>query len=133
MKKTILLLIGILVFSSCLKNDDINYTYEFLSIKEAQAPTSFTFGQKDTITLKYQLPNGCYSFNSVYYEHQDTVRIVAIRAFVDLDNNCTEAIREKEYKLIVTASQKEDYLFKFYKGKDNDGKNIFEEVVVPVN
>ena len=39
----------------------------------------------------------------------------------------------EEYDLLVTAKQEEGYLFKFWKGTDNNGENIFEEVVVPVN
>ncbi|QTD36532.1 hypothetical protein JL193_10270 [Polaribacter batillariae] len=133
MKKLALLLIGIVVFSSCLNDDKPNYTYEFVAIDEAKTPESFTFGKRDTITLKYTFKNSCYNFDNVYYEYQDTTRIVAIRALVNLDDACTEAIVEKEHKFIVTATQREDYLFKFFKGKDNDGENIFEEVVVPVN
>jgi hypothetical protein len=34
---------------------------------------------------------------------------------------------------LVRASQEEDYIFKFWKGKDTNGENIFEEVIVPVN
>ncbi|WP_435414033.1 hypothetical protein [Polaribacter aestuariivivens] len=134
MKHTVLLLVAILAFSSCLNTDDLpNYKYEFIGINEAETPTSFTFGARDTINLKYTLPNSCYSFDNIYYEYQDTARVVAVRAFVDLDAVCTQATIEKEYKLIVNVSQKQDYLFKFFKGKDTDGENIFEEIVIPVN
>lgn len=135
MKKFTLLLIGLLVFSACLNNDNdkLNYSFEYLPIDEAITPASFTFGQIDTITVKYSLPNGCYHFNQIYYETKDTTRIVAISAFVELDAPCTLAIIQEEKKIPVKASQKEDYVFKFYKGKDANGENIFEEVVVPVN
>ena len=135
MKKIIVLFISLLLFYSCLNNDDnrIRYGYEFLPIDEYTVPTSFTFGEKDTIKLKYTFKNGCYNFDGLHYEYKDTTRIVAIRAIVDLDQVCSEAITQYDYNLIVTASQEEDYVFKFYKGKDNNGENIFEEVVVPVN
>lgn len=135
MKKVTLLLFGLLVFSACLNtdNDELNYTFEYLPIDEAITPASFTYGEIDTITVKYSLPNGCYHFNQIYYEPKDTTRIVAISAFVELDTNCTEAIIQEEKKIPVKASQEEDYVFKFYKGKDSNGENIFEEVVVPVN
>mgnify|MGYP003664315543 CR=1 FL=1 len=58
---------------------------------------------------------------------------MAVRALVVLDENCPEIITQKEHEIIVTATQKEDYVFKFYKGVDANGENIFEEVVVPVN
>lgn len=135
MKKMIYIFASLFLFYSCLNNDNnrINYNYEFLPIDEFVAPTSFTFGEKDTIKLKYSLKNGCYYFDDIHYEYKDTTRIVAVRAIVDLDDVCTQAILQNDYNLIVTASQEEDYVFKFYKGKDNNGENIFEEVVVPVN
>ena len=134
MKNLAVLLISIILLSSCLTNDDLpNYKYEFIKIDEVSAPNSFTYSEKDTIFIKYTLANSCYRFNDVLYEYKDTTRTVAVRAIVSLDNTCSEVITQKEYKLVVNALQKEDYLFKFYKGKDTDGKNIFEEIVIPVN
>lgn len=135
MKKITLLLLGLLIFNSCLNNDNDtpNYTFEYLPIDSAITPASFTYGAIDTITVKYTLPNGCYSFDRIYYETKDTTRIVAITAFVELDENCTEALIQEEKKFAVKASQEEDYVFKFFKGIDSNGDNIFEEVIVPVN
>tara|TARA_R110002050_G_scaffold342_2_gene2215 strand:- start:1076 stop:1480 length:405 start_codon:yes stop_codon:yes gene_type:complete len=134
MKKILLLFAGLFLFYACLNNDDqVNYGYEILPIDEYTVPASFTFGEKDTVKVKYTLLNGCYNFDNIYYEYQDTARIVAVRAIVYVDENCTEMVTQKEYELIVTATQREDYLFKFYKGVDANGENIFEEVVVPVN
>ncbi|PWG05805.1 hypothetical protein [Polaribacter aquimarinus] len=134
MKKIIILLLGVLVLTSCLEsNDRINFDYELLPIDEYTVPNSFTLGEKDTVNLKYTFKNGCYSLDNVYYEYQDTARIVAISALVELDKACTEAIVQYEYNLIVTATQEEDYVFKFWKGKDSNGENIFDEVIVPVN
>lgn len=135
MKKVILIFASLFLFYSCLNNDDnrINFTYELLPIDAVTAPASFTFGEKDTLKLKYSLKNGCSSFDGIHYEYQDTTRIVAVRALVALNDICTQEIIQNDYNLIVTATQEEDYVFKFYKGKDNNGENIFEEVVVPVN
>ncbi|WP_405610138.1 hypothetical protein [Polaribacter sp. Asnod1-A03] len=134
MKKLTLLLFGLIVFSSCLKDSDtLNYTYEYLPIDEAITPDSFTFGEVDTIHIKYSLPSYCYSFDRIYYETQDTTRIVAVTAFVDLEADCAEAIVQEEYKIPILATQEEDYVFKFFKGVDSDGENIFDEIIVPVN
>tara|TARA_B100001059_G_C17648916_1_gene483370 strand:- start:308 stop:715 length:408 start_codon:yes stop_codon:yes gene_type:complete len=135
MKKCVLFLVGLLVFYSCLNNDREapNYRFEYLPIESAIIPESFTFGEIDTITLTYFLPNGCYSFDQIYYEVIDTTRIVAVSAVVELDMPCTEALIQEEAKFTIRATQQEDYLFKFFKGKDSIGTDIFEEVVVPVN
>ncbi len=41
--------------------------------------------------------------------------------------------RQEEYAFPVEATQEEDYVFKFWKGKNNEGEDVYEEVVIPVN
>ena len=132
-KKIIVLCLLTVFISSCLNDNEHDFTYELLSIDEAIVPASFIFGQKDTIAIKYTLKNSCYSFDNLYYEYQDTARVVAVRAFVSLEDACAEIISQKEYKFAVNVTQQEDYVFKFWKGTDSNGENIFEEIIVSVD
>ena len=52
MKKIILLFLSTIVFYSCLSNDEPSLKYEFLPIDSAETPSSFTFGETDTIKIK---------------------------------------------------------------------------------
>jgi hypothetical protein len=131
-KITVLCLLTVFV-SSCLNDNEHNLTHELLPIDEAIVPASFIFGQKDTIAIKYTLKNSCYHFDNLYYEYQDTARVVAVRAFVSLEDACAEIISQKEYKFAVNVTQQEDYVFKFWKGTDSNGENIFEEIIVSVD
>ena len=135
MKKFTLLFASLFLFYACLQNDNDapNLAWELLPVDEHITPDSFIFGEKDTIKIKYSLRSNCSYFDNIYYEYQDTARVVAIRSIKDLDSDCNLELIQYDYNLIVTATQEEDYLFKFYKGKDANGENIFEEVVVPVN
>ncbi|MDB2385325.1 hypothetical protein N9V96_02515 [Polaribacter sp.] len=136
MKKTIFLLLTIASVLACTDNNDYNnFTYSDLPIDSYTVPDSLTLNEQDTIAVTYTLPNTCYSFSRIFLEEQqqDTSIIVAVRAFVDLDDECTEQLITEEYKFLVTATQQEDYLFKFFKGQTDDGENIFEEVTIPVN
>lgn len=135
MKKFILLFTSLTLFYSCLSdnNEVPNLSFDLLPIDEFTAPNSFTFGEKDTIQIKYSLKNECMYFDNIYYEYQDNSRIVAIRSITNLDVPCSDETTQYDYNLIVTVAQDEDYIFKFYKGTDTNGNNIFEEVVVPVN
>ena len=132
MKKILVLPLFIFLFISC---DDYTPIYELkiLPIIEAKTPVSFTYRTSDTITLKYTLPNACYTFRNLYYESERNSRVVAVYALKDSEITCTQATIEKELKIPIHVLQEEDYLFKFYKGKDADGKSIFEEITVPVN
>ncbi len=133
MKKVLILFLSVFTFYSCLDDDTPNIGYEFLKIDDHTTPESFTFGEVDTIKIKYTLPNGCYSFDGLYYERVDTTRIVAGTARVDLDGTCTDEARQEEYAFTVEATQVEDYVFKFWKGKNEEGEDVYEEVVIPVN
>jgi hypothetical protein len=96
-------------------------------------PERFTFGAQDTISIKYTLPNSCYFFDNLYYEYQAATRLVAVNSMVSLEDVCNEVTSQIEYKFVVNITQEEDYTFKFWKGKDSNGENIFEEIIVPVN
>lgn len=135
MKKEIILFIFIstLLLYACSDIEQPNYAYKFLPIESATTPANFTFGKIDSISIKYSLPNGCHFFKDLYYEYQDTIRVVAVTALVQLDEICTQAIIEKTYTFPIKVMQEEDYVFKFWKGEDNNGNAIFEEVIIPVN
>lgn len=132
MKNLSYLLIFLIIGASCTL-DNNNYRLKLLTIDESTVPQNFTFKNVDTISVKYTLPNGCHHFHSLYYQFQDTTRIIAIRAIENLDQTCTEGSFQKELKIPIKVLQQKDYVFKFWKGKDNDDKDVFEEKVVPVN
>ncbi|RCS28331.1 hypothetical protein DUT90_00635 [Polaribacter sp. WD7] len=141
MKKIFFLLIGVILFSACLDTNDNtpNLTLQFLPIDEFEVPDSFTPNQLDTIKIKYTLPNGCYSFERLFYQTIDSitdrsVRDIAAIAVVELDRPCTEALVQEDFEFAIRiAEEDEDYTLRFFKGVDDNGENIFEEVVVPVN
>ena len=120
------------LFSCSIDNDNSNFKIETLPIKEAIVPSEFILGEIYTLKVTYDLPNECYSFYDLFYKRVGTSREVAINATLDLNLNCTQTVIEKEYIFTVNALQREDYIFKFWKGKDNNGNDIFEEVIVPV-
>jgi len=129
-------LISILVIStllSCsLDDDNSNFKIETLTIKEAVVPAEFIFGQSYTLTVTYDLPSGCHYFYDLFYQHEGTSRIVAVNSIVDTNLACTEALIEEEFSFVVRVAQEEDYTFRFWKGTDTNGDDIFEDVIVPV-
>lgn len=132
MKKIYLLFVLSLFMFSCGDSFDPVFELRLLPIDQAQTPVSFEYRTSDTITLKYTLPSNCYRFRSVYYEYERNARVVAINALYDLESVCTQATIEEEIKIPIHVLQEDNYIFKFYKGKNSDGDSIFEEVEVPV-
>lgn len=134
MKRLFVTLVLVLSIISCSTDDSSNnFKIETLPIKSAVVPDSFTFGDRHTIMVKYELPSSCHAFYDLYYQYEGSSRIVAINSIVNESNVCTDDVREIEYQFLVSVVQEQDYTFKFWKGVDGNGENIFEEIIVPVN
>ena len=135
MNRIVLNLVLVFLFVSCSLDDDntSNVKLETLPIKEAIVPDEFIFGSRHDITITYDLPSGCHSFYNLFYRYEGTSRTVAVNSLVNESTACTDDIREFEYTFEVNVVQREDYIFKFWKGIDGEGENIFEEIIVPVN
>jgi len=133
-KKVLVTMLVAVTLISCKlgDNDDANFELKSLPIEEAVVPAEFEFGMSYTIKVEYDLPNGCHSFYDLYYQQEGTSRIIAISSLVDTKAACTEALIRKEHEFVVNVAQREDYTFKFWKGEDNNGNNIYEDVIVPV-
>ena len=134
MKRFFLIIAITMMLASCSLDDDSNnFELRTLPIKEAEVPAEFIFGQTYDIMVTYDLPDGCHGFHSLFFQQNANERIVAINALQDLQSACTEAIIEENHTFMLTALQEADYVFKFWKGVDENGENIYEEVTVPVN
>ena len=131
--KKFILVFAFLAFASCNIDNTDDFRTHLISIDQAVTPSSLIFGSTVNITVKYTLPNGCYRFDELYYDLQGNTHTIAVRALQDLNAVCTQAIIEEEYTLPLVVTQTQDYVFRFWKGKDNDGLDIFEEIVIPVN
>ncbi len=132
-KNILTLALVLLTVSSCsLEDENSNLSIETLPIKEATVPQEFEYGAIYMLKVVYDLPSGCHSFYDLYYQYESTARIIAINSVVNTNLACTEALIEREYEFEVSVTQQEDYIFKFWKGTDSTGNDIFEEIIVPV-
>jgi len=134
MKKIVLFLIVITSFLSCsLDNDNTSYTYDVLPVDSYVVPASFTLGETYEIKLKYQKPTSCHIYQGIYYDKNLNTRTIAIQTAVQNNQVCTQQIpplSEVSFNFMVNNTG--SYIFKFYKGEDAGGKDIFEEVEIPV-
>ena len=134
MKKIVLFIVLITSVLSCsVDNDNTTYTYSVLPVEGYVVPTSFTLGETYEIKLKYQKPSSCHIYQGIYYDKDLNTRTIAIQTAVQNNQVCTAdvpPISEVSFNFIVNNTG--SYIFKFYKGKDANGENIFEEVEIPV-
>lgn len=134
MKKIVLLLVVIASFLSCnVEDGGPTYTYEVLPIDSYVLPASFTLGKTYEIKLKYQKPTSCHIYQGIYYEKDLNTRKIAIQTAIEKNQVCTMEVPPlSEVSLNFIVSNNGSYIFKFYKGKDAAGKEIFVDVEVPV-
>lgn len=135
MKKIILLLVVATTFLACSlnENDNVNYDYKVLPIASYTLPASFKFGEAKEIKLKYQKPSDCYFYQGIYYDKELNTRTIAIQVAVKKDHACIAILpAESEVSFNFLPTSLGTYIFKFYKGEDSAGKDIFEEVEIYV-
>ena len=76
MKNVFLICLFALIFTSCSLDDDSNnFELKTLPIKEAELPAEFVFGQTYDITVTYDLPDGCHSFHSLFFQQDANERM----------------------------------------------------------
>ena len=94
---------------------------------------SFTLGQTYEIKLKYQRPTSCHFYQGLYYDKNLNTRTIAIQTAVKNNQACTQDIPPiAEVSFNFTATNIGTYIFKFYKGKDTKGEDVFEDVEISV-
>ena len=135
MKKIALFILLITTLAGCTldNNNRDSYSYEVLPVDSYILPEKFTLGNTYEIKLKYTKPSECHYFQGIYYSKDLNTRTIAIQTAVNSNQVCTQSIpapSEVSFNFYVTNTG--SYIFKFYKGKDTTGKELFEEVEVPV-
>ena len=135
MKKIALFLVLITSIMSCSLDNGPRetYSYNVLPIESHTLPETFKMGETYEIKLKYQKPTACHIFQGIYYAKDGNTRTIGIQVAVKNNQTCTNEVpevSETSFKFTVTSAG--PYIFKFYKGTDIEGKDLFDEVEVEV-
>lgn len=135
MKKLIALFCVFMFVSSCsLDSDNKSIHFEILPVDSVILPAEFHVNTENNIVIKFLRPTSCHGFDGFYYEKDGFTRTVAIQSFVLIENNGCTTLNNQilEQTLRFTPIETGTYTFKFWKGKDANGENIFEEHVIEV-
>ncbi|RZK08826.1 MAG: hypothetical protein EOO46_13970 [Flavobacterium sp.] len=141
MKKIALLLLAMIFVSSCSLEEDNapSFYYEVLPVESFRVPESVNIGQDYEIFMTYKNPSNCHVYEGCYYKTEGYTTTVGIQTYV-LDNPDCQILENPEllessftFKVESVQNAAQPYVFKFYKGKDTNGNDLFEEVSVPVN
>lgn len=138
MKKVVLIFLVVFSLVSCSLDDgdnSLNFYPEVLPIEEFDIPVEFQIGQTYEIKVWYRVPSTCHVFDKIYYEKDLNIRTIAVQTIVTERDDCTNyslqsELAEASFDFYVTNNG--SYIFKFWKGIDDNGEDLFYEVEVPV-
>lgn len=133
--KKIIALVGLLLLTiSCnVESDPPKYHYELLPVASYELPTDFYVDTENEIVINYSNPSNCHVFDGFYYEKAGQTRTIAVQTSVIEQNNCTTLTNQIVAKtLTFNPTETGTYVFKFWKGKDLNGVDVFEEVAIDV-
>jgi hypothetical protein len=134
MKKLIALICIIVLSISCTQEPDGTRVHlELLKVESVVLPTTFTSNTVNEIEVTYSRPSSCHGFEGFYYTKDADTRTIAVLNYVIEEQGCLPLLNQLETQVLrfkpATAGT---YLLKFWKGKDANGVNLYEEFSVVV-
>lgn len=133
MKKAILFSAAFVLLVSCNNNDDdYQRTVELLPVAKAEMPTEFVKDSITNIPVKFLRPTTCHIFDGFYYQKESNQRTVAVYLEQLEQSNCVTPLDTSIQVLNFKPRDTGMYHFKFWKGKDSSGTNLFDEYDVHV-
>jgi hypothetical protein len=134
MKKLFLLSLLVLTFSGCsIEDDGPNIYYEVLPVDSFIVPDHFTYLGTHEIKMYYKKPTNCHNYGGIFFEKKLNERIIAVQSIVNIRNDCQPFegdLIEVTFDFEVVNSQ--PYIFKFFKGKDDEGNFMYDVIEIPV-
>ena len=133
--KKLIALIGFFVLSiSCTQEPDGPRVHlELVPVETVVLPTTFTANTVNEIEVTYARPSSCHGFEGFYYTKDASTRTIAVLNYVIEEQGCLPLLNQLQMQVLkfkpATAGT---YLLKFWKGKDANGVNIYEEFSVIV-
>jgi len=133
MKKIIFtLFIGLFLLSSC-KEGPVQELVLLPVTEVIEIPTRLEYQNLTNFKVKFEFPNDCYRFHGFDFTYFRNERTIAVRALKILDATCNDGqLFEFTASFQMMPEQEDEYIFKFWKGKDTNGNDIFETYVLPV-
>jgi hypothetical protein len=132
MKKLLILLVTLTVFSCSLDDDSLENYQDPMPIETALLPDEFTVGETYEITLTYLRPTTCHAFSGIYYQkHNNERTVVVIGTVFQSNGNCTDLNSELEATFNFKATEAGSYIFKFWQGEDENGEDNYIIIEVP--
>lgn len=101
-------------------------------VVEVMMPDTLVFGEEYTFEITYEKPSSCYVFAGFSYEQEKNERIIAPVMNVYEGQECDTVSTQETQNLDFQVRYLETYIFKFWKGRSDEGEDLFLVKEVPV-
>ena len=134
MKKLIALICIFVLSISCTQEPDGPRVHlELVPVETVVLPTTFTANTVNEIEVTYSKPSSCHGFEGFYYTKDASTRTIAVLNYVIEEQSCLPLLNQLQTKILrFKPASTGTYLLKFWKGKDANGVNLYEEFSVVV-
>ena len=134
MKNILGIIMLLFFFNSCSVEEDPSYHYEILPVTNYEMPESFVLNEPQPIKVYYQRPSSCHAFQGFYFEVEGNQRTIAVQTIVSHSQQCTPYDNNvQEASFTFTPKSLQTYLFKFFKGYDEEGNATYDIIEIPVS
>lgn len=135
MRKIIgIILITLFCYSCNLDDGSEQLIFQVLPFETIELPQSFTLNETYTIPFTFYRPTDCHAYNGIISNPNENERTLAISTYL-INGSCTdyvvpEGLAENTFDFVVNYNY--TYIFKVWKGKDEQGNDVYETIEVPV-
>lgn len=142
MKKLILLFVLAFSLVSCdVEDDGPTFEHVLVEVTDADLPEFFELGKTYSVKVTYVLPDACHrplglqvSRGALSGAERRDIYVAAVASRNPELTQCNEQDDDLEHDATfsITIDENQPFTFYLWTGLDDDGENIFTEVVVPV-
>ncbi len=103
--------------------------YVLVPIQNVEIPEVMYVETSYNIGVEYVRLSTCHGFDGFYYQKNGFTRIISVQNFVVEKPDCqplTDQVNSEN--MLFQPTEPGTYLFKFWKGKDDSGNDVFLEI-----
>ncbi len=128
MKRVLLFCLVFTLFSCSIDDDDSgNITQELAPVVSVEMPENMVFRETHSIAITYQKPSSCHYFSGFDVSKSgNTITVGIVNSYRTASTNCSETGNlQAAAELNFVAERNDFYIFKFWRGTNSEGENLF--------
>lgn len=134
MRKNIFTLLIALLLLSCSVDEGEETNYVLLPVESIQLPDEFVLNEEYEIPIVFKRPTNCHGYYDIFLKVDNEIRTLAVQCVVYENSDC-EVLEEnnqtnESFRFKILYDQV--YVFRIWKGIDELGGEMYEEIEVPV-